>query len=105
MTHKVKISDDYCEYEYILEGSGMYSIRDLLNAILEKTGLTSDEGTLTKGTFIKGSKPTLEKLVTLEELVKAQKELLELKDKRIEQLTLLNDVNNLIIEVLEKKIN
>ena len=106
MTHTIKISDNYCEWEFVLYNSGNYSIRGLLSAMLEKTGLTSDEGTLIKGVFAKGLAYENQVLTaSLEELVKAQKELLELKDKRIEQLTLLNNVNNLLIEVLEKKIN
>jgi len=98
MTHTIKISDNYCEWEFVLYNSGNYSIRGLLNAMLEKTGLTSDDGTLVKGTFVKGSRHA-----SLEELVKAQKELLELKDARIKQLVILNDINNRLIDVLEAK--
>jgi len=96
MTHTIKISDDYCEWKFVLYNSGMHSIQDLLNAVLEKTGLESDYGTLVNGFSVTSETESLK------ELVKAQKELLELKDKRIEQLILLNDVNNLLIDTLNE---
>ena len=93
MTYKVKISDSYCEWEFALWGSNDYSIRDLLDAVLEKTGLQSDDGKL-----IKGFKVASES----EKLSSMYKYLLKEKDKQIEELLRINDVNQYVIDFLKK---
>jgi len=90
MTYKVKISDDYCEWEFALYGSNEYSIRDLRDAILEKTGLISDNGKLIKGFKVASES---EKLLRL----------LKEKDKQIEELLRINDVNQYFIDFLKKR--
>jgi len=60
MTYTIKISDSYCEWEFALYGSNEYSIRDLRDAILEKTGLISDNGKLIKGFRVTDESDTLE---------------------------------------------
>jgi hypothetical protein len=93
MTYKVKISDSYCEWEFALYGSNEYSIRDLRDAILEKTGLVSDNGTLIKDNAT---------LTKERELLSMYKYLVKEKDKQIKDLLRINEVNQYTIDFLKE---
>jgi len=93
MTYKVKISDSYCEWEFDLYGSNEYSIRDLRDAILEKTGLVSDNGTLIKDNAT---------LTKERELLSMYKYLVKEKDKQIKDLLRINEVNQYTIDFLKE---
>jgi hypothetical protein len=49
--YTVKISDSFCEWEYVLEGEGKYSIRDLIDILVSNTNLIVNDKKLIKSYY------------------------------------------------------